>query len=47
MARRVLLTAVMGVVAIGEFLAAAANVHRRLAHPSRRRAPQLRYPIRA
>jgi hypothetical protein len=46
MARRVLLAAVLGVVAIGEFLAAAANVHRRLAHPRRRRAPQVRYPLR-
>jgi hypothetical protein len=46
MARRVLLAAVMGVVAISEFLAAATNVHRRLAHPPRRRTPQLRYPIR-
>jgi hypothetical protein len=46
MARRVLLAAVLGVVAIGEFLTAAANVHRRLAHSRRQRSPQLRYPIR-
>jgi Transposase DDE domain len=46
MARRVLLAAVLGGVAIGEFLTAALNVHRRLAHSRRRRAPQGRYPIR-
>lgn len=44
--RRVLLIAIIGRIALDDLLNAGANVHRRLAHPRRKRKPHLCYPMR-
>ena len=44
--RRVLLIAVIGRIALDDLLQAAANGHRRLTHPRRKRKPHVCYPVR-
>lgn len=45
MALRLLLTAVLGQLLIDDLLRAGPNVHRRLAHPRRKRRPHVSYPV--
>jgi len=44
--RRVVLIAVIGRIALDDLPQAAANMHRRLAHPRRKRKPHVCYPLR-
>jgi hypothetical protein len=43
--RRILLIAIIGSIALDDLRHASANAHRRLAHPRRKRKPQVYYPV--